>query len=356
MKRNFSDIAARIILRIDSQLERLKAAEVRERAKAFSLLGRSLWDLISHNEQTLTGANSSPARRESVFRRGLDLINRHYVGIMAAGPALMGRVARWYTERTENELTRAAGVPLYRRLTDRQIQAIAQNVLIDNTPLNDWWKKQNANFKDAFLREMRAGIGLNETAAQLQKRIMAVPSAPFRDGILRTARNHADTLTRTALAAAANEARLKQYELSPAVKALQHLSTLDNKTSIPCMARSNLLWDKETKAPIGNHNKTFMRPPVHPRCRSALLGVTHDARTLEQMGFVVPAGTQSSMNGQVAGTLDFEDWLRGESKDFQIDQLGRRRWELWQAGRLTFTQLIDRSNRPLTIDQIESQT
>ena len=70
---------------------------------------------------------------------------------------------------------------------------------------------------------------------------------------------------------------------------------------------------------------------------------------------VVPKSTRASMDGQVAGDLSYEGWLRGKKKEVQVEVLGPKKYELWKKDELTFTDLISQTGRPLTIKELEEK-
>jgi hypothetical protein len=63
-------------------------------------------------------------------------------------------------------------------------------------------------------------------------------------------------------------------------------------------------------------------------------------------------GTRAGIDGQISAGLAYEQWLCGKDEPFQIEVLGRARWELWQRGKLSFEDLVSQNNRPLTIAQL----
>jgi hypothetical protein len=66
----------------------------------------------------------------------------------------------------------------------------------------------------------------------------------------------------------------------------------------------------------------------------------------------VIANAQASMDGQVSDTFTYEEWLRTKSETEQMAILGPSKFELWKAGAISFTDLVDESGRPMTIDEI----
>ena len=46
---------------------------------------------------------------------------------------------------------------------------------------------------------------------------------------------------------------------------------------------------------------------------------------------------------------NYEDWLKGKDKEFQKDVLGKGKWELWKAGKVGFTDLVDQTGNPVSL-------
>jgi hypothetical protein len=59
------------------------------------------------------------------------------------------------------------------------------------------------------------------------------------------------------------------------------------------------------------------------------------------------------MDGQVAQTLTYEDWLKTKSERFQKEVLGPGKWALWQKGQIGLKDLIDQRGRPLTLEKLK---
>lgn len=66
----------------------------------------------------------------------------------------------------------------------------------------------------------------------------------------------------------------------------------------------------------------------------------------------IPLGTRASMDGQVAASLNYDQWLRTKSKKQQIKALGVAKQKLWAGGKLSLPQLIDQSGRELSLKQL----
>lgn len=91
---------------------------------------------------------------------------------------------------------------------------------------------------------------------------------------------------------------------------------------------------------------------VTHNCRSTEIPIT---KTFRELGLDIdefPKGTRSSMDGQVAKDLSFDDFLKGKPKSFADDLLGPGRAELWRDGKITLQQLVGGDGNPLTLEQL----
>jgi hypothetical protein len=104
-------------------------------------------------------------------------------------------------------------------------------------------------------------------------------------------------------------------------------------------------------------------PPYHFNCRSILIPITKSwEQLIKEAGGEVPEGlteigdgTQASMDGQVAGDLTYEQWLKTKPEDFQLEVLGKSKYALWKSGKLSLPQMVDMSGKPLTVAQLREK-
>jgi hypothetical protein len=93
--------------------------------------------------------------------------------------------------------------------------------------------------------------------------------------------------------------------------------------------------------------------PRHWQCRSTEIPYL---KTFKELGFNLdefPEGTQWTPEGEVAGDLSFEDWLRSKSPEFVESLLGKKRTELFLDKKMTLSEFLDMSGQPMTLDAIE---
>ncbi len=170
-----------------------------------------------------------------------------------------------------------------------------------------------------------------------------------------------------------------------------HNSVLDSRTTKICRALDGLQWDLDYN-PIG-HNKAWPGPIAHFQCRSTQIPITFSWKELGEQSKaekgdnykgvknipdVTPemitkalqkkakaagmdageadkleAQTRASMDGQVAASLNFGDWIADKPIDFQNQVLGTQQAQLYRAGKITMRDLTDQSNRPLKVSDLQ---
>ena len=262
-------------------------------------------------------------------------------------------------------------------------KALAEKVQVLGTPAEKYWHKQAEATRKRFEAVVQKGIIEARTTAEIAREVRGTPEAP---GIIEASKREAEALARTAVQSVANEARQKTYEANAdLITGYMHLSTLDNRTTPICMARSGAEWDAQLR-PIPPNDKPYEVPPLHFNCRSVIIPVLksfaelagEDAPStgekeatqerlfrekltakLRKQGLTERqianelAGKRAAMNGQAPRNVTFDQWLRGKSEKFQNDLLGPKRAALWRAGKITLADLTNQRDRPLTLKELE---
>ena len=233
---------------------------------------------------------------------------------------------------------------------------LANGITVEGAALLTWWRRQASQLQNQFMDQIRMSLEAGESVQQATTRIVGGTIAGTRvEGVMKTARRKAETLVRTAINEIVTQTRLNTLQdMDDVVKAIQQVSTLDNRTSDICIAYSGLVWDIVNLLPIGHDLPYNGGPPRHFNCRSTIVPVL---KSFEEMGIdatEVPLATRASMDGEVPGDITFDQWLRNKPKSFQDDLLGPARAKLWRDGDITLTQLVDMRGNPLTLDQLEA--
>lgn len=134
----------------------------------------------------------------------------------------------------------------------------------------------------------------------------------------------ADAVARTLVSHASNHAREAVWDAnSSEVIGVIYIATLDSATTIVCASLDGKVF-KPDQGP---------RPPQHYGCRSSTGPVFADG-------------------GPTPKKLKFADWLEDQSEEVQNESLGVTRAKWFRSGKVNISQLVDQSNRPLTINEI----
>lgn len=159
-------------------------------------------------------------------------------------------------------------------------------------------------------------------------------------------RHQLRTIATTAIAHMSNTARRRTYAANAdIIREYRHLSTLDSRTSRICMALSGTVY-RELDA--------VRWPPLHRRCRSAILPTVLPPDTLDPDA---PPEWQAAETGPVDANLNYSDWLRAhKSPAQQRDILGDNIYAAWRDGKLPLKELVDRVTlRPLTVAELRAR-
>lgn len=241
-------------------------------------------------------------------------------------------------------------IPELRAATVETIASLTSDVLIEGAPSSAWWRRQSQDTAFRFVAELRRGVVNGEPNERIVARIVG-PT-----GLLQTSRRNARTLVQSSIMNAANHARLATYRKnSRLIRGVRQISTLDGHTSDICIAYSGGTWDLEGN-PIDGWRLPFNGgPPRHWACRSILSPIP---KTFRDIGINVNEPSRiaerASSLGPIAGDTSFADFLKRQPATFADQVLGKGRADLWRAGKITLSQLVDGTGNPLTLDQLKA--
>lgn len=190
---------------------------------------------------------------------------------------------------------------------------------------------------------VRIGFVEGETIDQMVRRIRGTRVNGYADGLLETDRRGAEAIVRTSVNHLSNFTRQVFYaENDDLVSEWQFLATLDGRTTITCASLSGKTFE------IG----TGPQPPRHINCRSTSVPVI---KTWQELGLTaeeIGPSTQSSMDGQVAGDLNYSDWLRGKPAAFQDEVLGVTRGKLFRDGKVSVDRFTNDKGKVYSLDDL----
>lgn len=227
-----------------------------------------------------------------------------------------------------------SAVPISLDFTSPSLTAIYANVYqrpMDGVMIRTWWRDMDRGLRTAIEREIRIGYIEGQTPMEIARRLRGTRRAGYEDGVFgRVVHRRVEALVNTALRHAQSVAREELYDgNSDLIKGVQIVATLDASTSLICMNYDGQVFD------VGEGP----RPPFHPNCRSATIPVLKSLRELGVDMDEVPDSTRASMDGQVPDKIRFPEWIKSQGQERQIRVLGKERWQAWQDGKVTLSQL-----------------
>lgn len=258
-------------------------------------------------------------------------------GYEQAAQAYDDSMAKLYGHETDFMIKLADGLGVtLAGLPPVNVVNAASEALIVGAPAETWWSRQAASSVFQFQNRIRAGVLEGRTTGQIVDQV--------REDMALAKRN-AEALVRTGVQAVASKASQDLfYANRDIILAVQFVATLDSRTTETCIARSGLRWaNTAAHKPIG-HSVPYAVPPLHYNCRSRLIPLMSKKEKLD--------GTQSAVGGPVPASWDFGDWLKSQPEHVADDVLGKGKAKLWRDGKITLTDLLDQTGRPLTLTEL----
>lgn len=332
------------ILRDALQLLRLSAGDQARVTQVLDELERELKALLA------SASLSDATRREieTLAKQAEEAIAASYkqAGATVDTESLVRHVAEKTQEIIEEIIPVSVRLP-----TEALLTQLGKEVLIDGAPSSAWWAAQGERLAFRFAAQVRQGVVNGETQEQIVARITGKRGEP---GIMETPRRNARALVHSSVMTAANQARLETFRRNGRfIKGVRWLATLDGHTCNRCAALDGQAWNLDGEKLPGT-KVTFLAPPIHFGDRCILTPVP---KTFRDMGLDIAepdAGTRASSLGPVHGKTTFDDFLKRQSPEFVARTLGKKRAELFAAGKLTVRDLVSGTGRELTLDELRT--
>ncbi len=318
------------------------------------------------------GMSYSRRRMQALFKVTDTAIEATYQKMATAHDDSMLELANLSTTKTVDAINKTIGVSLVQvGVSTEVLKAMVKDDISLGLPAKEWWANQSVRLRQRFQNTIRQGVFAGETLSDLKRRVRGRRENGFKDGIMEATSRDAESLIRTSVQSIAQSARHQTLQANDdVIKGQMWLATLDTSTTPICQALSGSVWDLAGNIlPESATSLAFPGPPpAHWGCRSSLVPVMKSwgdlireakgdgdlAKRLDKVESKIPKSTQASMDGQVSSTLTYEQWLESQSEERQIEALGAGKWQLWNDGEISLTDLIDQTNRPLTLRELEA--
>lgn len=214
--------------------------------------------------------------------------------------------------------------------------------------LKDAFSAFDDNLKNVMINEIRNGVLVGATNQQMISNIK-----PLFNSMVA---NNLDSLVKTSVSTVVNDVRMATYKDNEDIfKGYQHHATLDSRTRLEHALRDGATWDLNYKGTNDKGKKfVFKNTPLGWRCRCIILPITKSYKELGLDIGEIPEGTRSSMNGQVPESTTFTKWFDKLDSKSQEQYLGKGRYELYQSGKINFSDLVNQRGRVLSIKELEA--
>ena len=241
--------------------------------------------------------------------------------------------------------------------TASHIQALLSDLTIQGAPAQAWWKKQAADTLFKFAATVRMGVIQGDTNQQIIARVIGNPRTG-EIGVLDVSRSNAAALVQTSVQSVANQSRLDVFEQNAdLIKELEWFTALDGHVCPMCIARFGLRWTNNANGDHAaiDHSIPFSPPPIHFNDRCILLPITRGYGDLG-LNVTLPKNQQrASMDGPVSVKTTFDDFLKRKGIAFQNEVLGAGKAQMWRAGKLKLSQLVDMQGNSLSLAELQSK-
>lgn len=364
---NITEQLANELIKHGVNLARLEAGTRRKVIGVLNGLGKEFEDKLRRIDPTGPERMVYRDRRRQVYIRtvaeSMDKAFREIERILGVD---LKKTASMEAGLIANKMNASIQVELVSgALTPELLSSIVSGTaLFGGERLHDWYLAEKNIVKRALNSVIREGVLLGTPVQDMVRKINGTRAAGYHDGFMRGARARSTTIVRTAVNAITNETRDQVYNNnSDVIKGKQWLSTLDTRTSDTCIALDGQAWDLEGKKLEGTTIDWRGPPPAHPNCRSTLVPVLKSWSELNRNPAIrqrlkaaeqrIKPTTRANMDGKPVSTkMTYEKWLGEQSKTRQLEVLGPTKYKLWKQDKLSLTDLIDQSHRPLTIDEL----
>jgi len=226
------------------------------------------------------------------------------------------------------------------------LKAIIAEKPMQGALVTDWFDDLSKRAAKSVNREITMGIVNGNSTEEIVRRIKGTKAANYGDGILNRDRREIRALVRTSVGHVSNNTREAIYAANDdVIKGVQIVATLDNRTSEICIAMDGKVF-KPGEGP---------RPPFHVNCRTTTVPVLKSWKELGINLKEAPDGTRASLDGQVPTSWTYDDWLKQQSEEDQNDILGAGKAELFRAGKIKASDLIDQNYQPISLKNLKKK-
>jgi SPP1 gp7 family putative phage head morphogenesis protein len=292
--------------------------------------------LLLRQDPTQVSAGWQRARLEALFRRANEILSDAFGDVNVAVRGDLKELGGIAAKRTALETAAIAkSVALdwqpMRIPSRRLLAAIATTDPVQGAPLRLWWAQQLGRAQLAVRREIQLGMIRREPIEAIVRRIRGRVirtvgnQRVLAGGVLETSVREATTIVRTAVNEIYNRsARLALEENADFIWGMEWVCVLDERTCLACGNLDGMRWRLDDPSQV--------IPPLHPNDRCTLIAVFEEGAPRRRESY--PA------------------WFARQTPERQRRILGKSRFALYQQGEVTFSDLVSRDHRTLTLAEL----
>lgn len=247
---------------------------------------------------------------------------------------------------------------LYGESVDLTGESIVKNA--KQTPLStgqlvdDVWKDLAEKVRKKAMYAVRQGIVNGNTTQQIVSELKGRKvGGEYVGGIVEQSRSALEANVRTLRSHVNNTAMMDTYRILD-FEYVKFMATLDGRTSKICASLDGTVWK------INDPN--LRQPALHFRCRSILVGTDKDGSMLGKRPFVednrpvskIPKAEREGIIGQIDANTSFSEWFKTADSSFQLEWLGKKRYELYKNGGFELTKFVDPLGRQYTLKELKA--
>lgn len=220
--------------------------------------------------------------------------------------------------------------------------------------VDDVWKDLAEKVRKKAMYTVRQGIVNGNTTQQIVSELKGRKvGGEYVGGIVEQSRSALEANVRTLRSHVANSAMMDTYRILD-FEYVKFMATLDGRTSKICASLDGTVWK------INDPN--LRQPALHFRCRSILVGTDKDGSISGKRPFVednrpvskIPKSEREGIIGQIDANTSFSEWFKTADSSFQLEWLGRKRYELYKNAEFTLDKFIDPLGRQYTLKELEA--
>ncbi|MCG7221985.1 minor capsid protein [Acinetobacter sp. AG3] len=316
---------------------------------------RDLLDELSDQEKVaLSGAQYTTPKLKEVR----SLIDEWFLSLSVALPETFAVTATafavyesmWLSKALNNSIKEPDSKKLYTKIRHKPLTggALVDSLLENIATI----ARQKVEYT------IRDGINSGQTNYEIIKRIRGYDKTidgkkVHFDGLIDQSFKDVDRVVRTARSHVSNQSYLSTWD-ALGFDFYKFFSVLDGRTSLLCASLDQTTWQK------GDPN--IRHPPLHPHCRSTLLGVDADGKVAGLRPFVadnraikdIPKDQRDGKIGQVDANTTYKEWFDRQDESFQKEWLGPSKYKLYSEGGYLIDKFVDPLNgKPFTLKELK---